>query len=341
MIASLSLPWLIGLFLLLALIIAVMGTLLTRAADQLAVATGWGEAVMGAILLGGVTSLPGITTSVTSALEGQGELAFSNAVGGIAAQTVFIAVADLFYREANLEHASASLASLLQGVLLVGLLGCVMLSMSAPAFTLWWVHPVSILLLVVYPLANRYIIKAQDHPMWQPTDTEDTVDEADSVDKEEFNQSALWLRFVGCGLIVGVAGYFVAQTGLALAARTGMSQSFVGSLGTSVVTSLPELVVAVTAVRSGALTLAVSNIIGGNTFDLLFLSFADIALTGGSLYHVVAQSQFFILSLTVTLTCVFLLGLLFRQRTGPARIGWESLTMIVLYLAGQGLLFFL
>ena len=71
------------------------GTLLSKRADALADRTGMGEAVMGGLFLGAVTSLPGITTSVTAALDGNGELALSNAVGGIAAQTVFLAVADL------------------------------------------------------------------------------------------------------------------------------------------------------------------------------------------------------------------------------------------------------
>ncbi|SDY10085.1 hypothetical protein [Citreimonas salinaria] len=36
-----------------------------------------------------------------------GRLAFSNSVGGIAAQTLFLAVADMFYRKNDLEHAAA------------------------------------------------------------------------------------------------------------------------------------------------------------------------------------------------------------------------------------------
>ena len=87
-----SLPWAIAAFVGLAAVIAVAGTFLTRIADRLADVTGLGEALVGGILLGGVTSLSGITTSVTAAAEGHPELAFSNAIGGIAAQTVFLAV---------------------------------------------------------------------------------------------------------------------------------------------------------------------------------------------------------------------------------------------------------
>ena len=70
---------------------------MTRVADRLADVTGLGEAVFGAVLLGGSTSLPGIITSVTTAFEGYAELSISNAIGGIAAQTTFLAIADAVY----------------------------------------------------------------------------------------------------------------------------------------------------------------------------------------------------------------------------------------------------
>lgn len=329
-------------FLGLAAIVALVGTQLTHTADRIAAKTSWGEAMVGAVLLGGVTSLSGIVTSVTAAAGGHAELAFSNAVGGIAAQTVFIAVADIFYRKANLEHASASVASLMQGVLLIGLLGTVVLTMSAPDFALMAVHPTSLVLLLLYLLATKFISQAESRPMWQPTQTPETVDEDTSVaDPEKYRLDRLLFTFAVLGLVVGTAGYFIAQTAVELADRTGISQSFIGSIGTSVATSLPELVVAITAVRRGALNLAVGNIIGGNTFDLLFLSFADIAYRDGSLYHAAGPRQTFIISLTIVLTAVFLLGLLFRQKFGFGRIGWESALMILLFLAGQVGLYFM
>jgi cation:H+ antiporter len=50
-----------------AAVITVVGVRIARVADRLADVTGWGEAIFGAVLLGGATSLPGIVTSVTTA----------------------------------------------------------------------------------------------------------------------------------------------------------------------------------------------------------------------------------------------------------------------------------
>jgi len=337
-----SLEWAIAAFLGLAAVIAVAGTYLTRISDRLADVTGLGEALVGGVLLGGVTSLSGIVTSVTAALEDHPALAFSNAVGGIAAQTVFLAVADIVYRRANLEHASASLSSLMQGVLLILMLGFVILVMAAPALTVLEVHPASLFLLLIYVFGTRLISQAQKRPMWEPSDTSETVeDEPDEENVQKYNFTSLIAQFIGLATIVGFAGYFIAQTAIIITEQSGVSESFLGAAGTSIATSLPELVVSVSAVRQGALTLAVSNIIGGNTFDVLFLAFADGAYREGSIYHQSDNEHSFIIALTVLLTGVLLLGLLHRQKYGLGKVGWESITMIGLFIIGYVILYFL
>ena len=333
--------WLaITFFIGLAAIIGFAGTYLTKAADQLADITGLGEALVGGILLGAVTSISGIITSVTAAFEGQPELAFSNAVGGIAAQTVFLAVADIAYKRANLEHASASYSNLMQGVLLVAMLGFVVVAMAAEPLVIFGTHPASLVLILIYLAGTRLISKAQEHPMWKPSDTSETVeDEPDDEVKKDVNLTWLLLRFAGLAGVVGIAGYFIAQLAIIITDQSGISASFMGALFTSVATSLPELVVSVSAVRQGALTLAVSNIIGGNTFDVLFVSFADMAYQDGSIYHSANSSQLFVISLTILLTSVLLLGLLHRQKYGFAKVGWESAVSIIIFVGGYILLY--
>ena len=50
-----------------AVIIVFAGTALTKKADQLADKTGLGEALVGAVFLGAVTSIAGIITSIVAA----------------------------------------------------------------------------------------------------------------------------------------------------------------------------------------------------------------------------------------------------------------------------------
>lgn len=331
---SWSLGWVIGGFAAATVVIAVFGTMMTSKADALADATGMGEALFGAIFLGATTSLPGLITSVTTAAENHPELAISNAIGGITAQTAFLAIADITYPRVNLEHAAASLSNMMQTALLMILLSIPLVAMAAPPVIFFGVHPASVILFITYIWGFRLIARAKREPMWTATRTPETrQDEGENANKKQSKGSSkLWITFFSFAAVVGAAGYAIAQTGIEIAARTGLSETVVGGFMTAVATSLPELVVSLAAVRQRALTLAVGNIIGGNSFDILFLSGADIAYREGSLYAQINNRHVTLIVVTIIMTSVLLLGLLRREKSGIGNIGFESALVIALYL---------
>jgi cation:H+ antiporter len=133
-----------------AAVIVLAGPRMVGLADRLADVTGLGEALVGAVLVGAATSLPDTVATITPATRGLPDLAVGSALGGVLAQAAFLAVADITYRRANLEHAAASLANIMQGTLLVLLLGTVMILFQAPQVTVAGVHPGTLVLLVMY-----------------------------------------------------------------------------------------------------------------------------------------------------------------------------------------------
>ncbi|XBQ15953.1 MAG: sodium:calcium antiporter [Oceanicaulis sp.] len=315
-----------------AVVILFAGSKLAGKGDELADATGWGEAIVGAVFLGAATSLPGIVTSVATAWEGYSELAISNAVGGIAVQTLFLAVADMTYRRANLEHAAASLGGLAQASLLCAMLSVPLIAMAGPDITVFHIHPATPILLIGYVYGLHIIGKMRHDPMWSPQINEETqTDEVEDGGEEGHFSGAgkgLWTIFILLAVLTGVAGYAVSQSAIALAERTGLAQAAIGALITAVITSLPELVTTIAAVRRKALTLAVGGIIGGNVFDTLFLAISDTAYTEGSLYHAMTDKTVMALSSTLLMTAVLILGLLRRQKKG---IGFEGITIVGVY----------
>jgi cation:H+ antiporter len=334
--------WLnITVFLAAAGAIALAGTKLAQTADAFADRTGLGEAIVGALLLGIITSLPGITASVTAALDGRPSLAVSNALGGIAAQTTFLAIADIFYRKANLEHAAASAANLLQVALLVTVLGLAMVTMTGPSVSVGPIHPGTPLLILAYLGGFWVVWRVQNNPQWRPKSTEKTVADEPEPDNTDAALLPMILKLLGGAVVVFVAGVLIAKTGGNLADQTGISESVVGGLFTAVATSLPELVTTIAAVRAGALSLAVGNIAGGNAFDVLFLCVADIAYLPGSIYHAAGPGELFIVSLAIVLNGVLLMGMVARQRQGPGRIGVEGLLILLIYAGGFGTVVFL
>lgn len=332
---ALDLTSAVALFAVCAAVIGAAGVAMVGVADRLADRTGLGEAIVGGVLLGISTSLSGTVTSITAAYEGHAGLAVSNGIGGIAVQTVFLALADLTYRRANLEHAAASPTNLIQVGLLILMLGLPLGAALAPAVDLWAVHPVTPLLVAVYAGGLRLTRRVKERPMWQPRKTREL--RQDVPDERSFQGAPTAVLAGGYAVLalgLGLAGWGMAQSGSAIVASTGLSQSFVGALFTATATSLPELVTTLAAVRRGALTLAVGGIVGGNTFDVLFLVTSDVAYRGGSVYHAVGDGELLLFVWAIVMSAILLLGLLRRELRGPGGIGFESAALILVYAAG-------
>ncbi|MFP4182571.1 MAG: sodium:calcium antiporter [Thiohalospira sp.] len=329
---SLLTGWLI--FALAAAVIAGSGVLLSRLADLLADRTGWGEALMGGLLLAGVTSLPDFTATLTAAVDGYAELAMSNIMGSLAVNIVFLAVGDMVYRKANLEHAAASSPNLIQSAMLIALLTLPLIAMVTPEYALLGVHPATPLLLVAYLLGYRMVQSSQERPMWLPRRTAQTVEDRPNPTRHSRHSLfRLWLAFIALALIISTAGWALMSAAETIVERSGLSQTAMGALFTGVFTSLPELVTTIAAIRYGALTLAVSNIVGTNTFNLLVIAAADVAYREGSIYHAITSQQLLWGLVTILMTATLLLGLLRRERFGIGRIGLESSLTVVIYLA--------
>ncbi|MEM5471760.1 sodium:calcium antiporter [Hoeflea sp. AS60] len=332
MFSDFSLAILLAIFAAASGVILLCGVRMTGLADRIADRTGLGEALIGGVLLGAATSLSGTVVSVTAALDGRASLAFSNGVGGIAAQTAFLALADLLHRRANLEHAAAELANVFQGALLILLLAIPILAYAGPDVTIFGSHPASYILVIVYITGVIASKRVREQPMWTPVGTTATEDDQPDEDQKDTGGNLpLFAWFGGLMLVMGGAGWTIAQVASELTDRYSLSASLVGALMTAVATSLPELVTTFAAVRRGALQLAVGGIIGGNTFDTLFLTLSDLSYRDGSLYHALTPNDFFWLATGLVLTSILLLGLIVRQRTGPGGIGFESAGVLTVY----------
>lgn len=321
-------------FIVAAVVIGIFGVLMTHVARLLAIQTGMGEALMGAVFIGASTSLSGIIASMTAAAAGHAEMAVSNALGGIAAQTAFLAIADMFYRKANLEHAAASAENLMMNAFLMTLLAILLLSFTVPTYSIAAIHPGSFLLIAGYLFGVQVLAKTHKMPMWMPVMTRDTRREKEStIQRRRFRMtSPHWYTFALYSVVVGVAGWVLSKAGIAIAISTEISEGMVGGVFTAVSTSLPELVIAITAVRLKSLTLAVGDIIGGNAFDTLFVAMSDLFYREGPIYADISVNEKFWLAITILMSGILLMGLLHRERHGIANIGWESFLVLILYI---------
>lgn len=321
-----------------AAVVVVVGPRMVGLADRLADATGLGEAFVGAVMLGAATSLPDIVATAQPAWSGFGEQAASNALGGILAQTAFLAVADLAYPRANLEHAAASLSNVVQASVLVALLALIAVALAAPGLTVGPVHAVTLVLPPMYWYGQRLVYGVEREPLWEPVETAES--RPDEPDPRNVSRSVprLAAAAAALGVVLATAGWFVGEAGQSVVATTGLTQGAVGALLTATSTSMAELVVSVSAVRRGALVLAVSSVLGGNSFDALLMIVADVTYRDGTVYATVGASTDTLAAIAIVMTMVLVLGMLRRERHGIANIGTESAGVLVLYGVAVALL---
>ena len=161
--------WLqIGLFLAGAGLVAFAGPRLSKQADRLGKVTGIGQTLAGIMFLGASTSLPGLIVSFETAMKGQANLAVSNSIGGIAAQTFFIAIADVALRKKKLTHQDTLSASLLQSTVVISLLSLVSLAMLAPELKIWHIHPITPVVILFIIVGFKLIQDIKKSPRWIP-----------------------------------------------------------------------------------------------------------------------------------------------------------------------------
>lgn len=319
-----------------ALVIVIAGSRLARVADELADRTGLGEALFGVFLLAGVTSLPDFAATLSAAMDARPDLAMSNVMGSMAVNLVFLGIADVVYRKANLEHAAASPTIMMLAALLIVLLVLPLLAIVTPPVSLWGMHPITPLIVLGYLFGLHLVHGTQEKPMWFPRHTRQTVPDK----AERHGHGGLmtaWFSFIALALVTAMAGWVLMESAKVISDQSGLSDTIVGGLLTALATSSPELVTTIAAIRRGALTLAVSNIFGTNCFNMLVVATADGAYPGGSIYHDMAPVQMIWGLISILMTAILLMGMLRRQLYGIGRIGFESALILSVYAAAVGI----
>ncbi|BBK35956.1 hypothetical protein STAQ_10340 [Allostella sp. ATCC 35155] len=342
---SLGLPLNLGIFAAAAVLVWGAGVRITNYAGTISEKTGIGQALIGMLLLGGVTSLPELAVAVTSAASGDGALAVNSVLGGVAMQVAILAVADLLIgRKALTSHLPNPIV-LLQGSLKVLLLSVVAAAIivgdrAVLGLGIWmW------LLLGLTAAAMWILSRVRDRQAWRvaggldKADQEAAQETAEDEDERPLRR-ILVLTAVAASVIV-LAGYALSRSGDAIAEQSGLGESFVGAVLVAIATSLPELSTVMTATRSGLYTMAVSDIFGTNIFDVSFLVIIDWLTPGEPVLNAVGRFSAFASLIGITVTATLLVGMVERRDRTVLRMGYDTLAVLVAYLSGLVVLYFL
>lgn len=338
---SLSLIWLQ--FALCAALIGTAGYQLSRCGDAIARRTGLSGSWIGLAFLATVTSLPELATGITSVTVAYApNLAVGDALGSCVVNLVFLVVIDFFFRKEPVWHRAG------QGHVLAAAFGVVMLGFTLVSLLISQVNPsgsmavavsatqlgfglTTPVLLALYLVAMRTVFAYErDHAALE------TVE----VDAELPALRTSVIRFALAACVVAGAGIWLPFVATDLANAMGWNRSFVGSLFVALATSLPELAVTLSALRMGALDMAIGNLLGSNLFNVAIIAVDDLFYRPGVLLASVSPVHAVTAGSAIIMTGLAMVGLFFKPGGRVMRaVSWISLGLIAMYLLNTYVLF--
>jgi cation:H+ antiporter len=328
-----------ALFLAAAAAVWFAGSRLARYADDISDMTGLGTALVGMLLLGGVTSLPEIAVSVTAGLSGDAALAVNNLLGGVALQVVIIAIGDAALRGRAISGVVAKPTVLLQGAFCALLLCAVAAGVVAGDVAVMgvvgaWSAGILATAVLMLWLISRY--KGQG--AWRPYPEPERKEERDERGETRGLAATIGLT-AAVAIVIVAAGFVLARAGEALAGQTGLGSSMVGAVLVGLATSLPEISTVLAAVRLGRYVMAYSDIFGTNIIDVALVFVVDAAYGGGPVLNEVGSFSVFAAVLGAAVTLIYLAGLIERREQTIWRLGVDSWAVVAVYLGGVAVLY--
>lgn len=316
------------------------GTKLARYGDIIAEKTGLGGAWVGLLLMATATSLPELFTGISAvAFVRVPDLAMGDAFGSNLFNLAIIALLDILHRNGPLLTRVGSRHTLLGGlaILLIAFATLsIFISSNISGLHLGWVSIFTPLLVLLYLFTLR---KAFHHERSQQAQA--------SQEKElpqyykEISLARAYTYYSIAALFIIAGAIWLAFVGSEITEVTGWGSTFVGSLFLAAVTSAPEVVVSITALRLGAASMAVANMLGSNMFNMgIVLAGDDLFYRAGPLFAEVSINHIFSGLIAILMTGVIIVGLSSpsRKKILPG-VSWYSIALIVLYLLGFYLLF--
>lgn len=311
-------------------VIGVAGVKLSRYGDIIAEKSGLSRGWVGLILLATVTSLPELVTGLTSVTVAKvPDIAVGDIMGSCVFNLLIIVVLDFLYRKESVytRARQGNVLSAGYGIALIGFAGFNLLlyrDESTPSIGHVGLYTPVILLL--YLLAMRSLFRYEQAKLSEYV--EDRVELHPEMSLKQAVQG-----YAMASVAVVVAGIWLPFIAKDLAAAMAWEQSFVGTLFVAAVTSAPEVVVTVAALRMGAVDLAIGNLFGSNLFNITVLAIDDLAYLPGPLLADVSLTHATSAFSAMMMSGLAVVGLVLRPVSRVFRtVSWISLLLLVIYL---------
>lgn len=309
------------LFLLIGLAMLIVGAnYLVESSVAIAKRAKLSDFVIGLTIVGIGTSAPELLISISSALNGHGDISLGNAVGSNICNTLLILGLTAAIKPFTIERNTLKRDipfNIFTSIFLVALLCVDMLIDNAKGFALSRID--GIIFLIVFVGYMTYTVRANK-----------AHDEYEESSSSCLSSKPLWLTIAvaifSLSILLWGGNLFLDST-VILAHNWGMSEAVISLTIVAVGTSLPELITSIIAALKGNPQLALGNVLGSNIFNILLILGASSLI---SPFEIIGFStiDFVMLVFSAVLVYVsaFTLGKMKVDRT-------EGIIFIAVYIA--------
>lgn len=249
---------------------------------------------------------------------------------------------DLILVKGALTYFSPKPALLIGGLFVIVQLATVLIGIATHNyFSLYHVGIFPLIVFLLY-LGMLYFISSHERDVkWEAVGKtpEKRISRIPPPTPKKYSNIKLFSFFLLNTLVVAISGWAVGYFSDILAHRLVLSSGWVGATLLSFITSLPEISTTFGAVRQRAYVLAVANIFGSNSLTIALLFFADFFFRKGIILNVLDSSSAILGGLGILLTTLFLWGILDRNNRTFLRMGFDSLSAILVYIIGLVLVY--
>src|ERR1039457_1661315 len=334
---------LVGIFLSGAITTWIAGVYLSRTTDALDFRLKLGDAIGGMILLSVSGSLPEVAITISAAAQHNLKLAAGNLIGGIAMQTMVLAICDMFVKgKKPLSYLVGSLMPVLEASLVMAIVALVFMgTMLPPSVALFGVSPASIAIIVVWVLGIAMLNEVPNSPAWEITMKgsksgrphrripHPTVHHP----YEKWSTTRIFMLFLIGSIVTLAAGVALAISSSTLSDRFHINGVIFGATILAAASALPEISSGIAAVRLGDHQLVMSDVFGGNAFQICLFMLADI-MAGTPALPQSGVENGWLAAVGILLTTLYASSVVLRPAKRYLRLGLDSVAAILAFVIG-------
>nr|WP_312577015.1 calcium/sodium antiporter [Sedimentibacter sp.] len=287
----------------------------------------WGlpEMIIGATIVSLGTTLPELSSSIISTLQGGSGFALGNAVGSTITNTsLVIGIGALFGKIPVSKESSRKLSLLIFVVLILILPTLITRIGNTNGFLPQWLGFIFLLMTPIYIVIL----------IWQEKKSQNLV--VNSLHNNEMrevqsNRTIFFtlVKIFFAAIVVALSASSLVTSAEVAAKRIGISDLIISSTIVAFGTSVPEISTTISAAKSNHGGLALGNVIGANILNILFVLGSSLALSSNGM---IVIRNFYIIHIPVLVIVLTVYGYFAYNKSKNEISIKEGILMILVYL---------